>query len=83
MLSNEILNESMIRLCPYSGYYAKQDRELIIQSHLGKNAYTTYVLDTGSFLYQHMLIPNFTWYKHMLISLMNLYKVVSFISVFS
>ena len=53
------------------------------QSHLGKNAYTTYVLDTGSFLHKHMLIPHFTWYKHMLIPLMNLYEVVSGISIFS
>ena len=35
------------------------------QSHLGKNAYTTYVPDTGSFLHKHMLITHFTWYKHM------------------
>ena len=53
------------------------------QSHLGKNAYTTYVPDTGSFLHKHWLIPNFTWYKHMLIPLMNLYDVVSGMSIFS
>ena len=37
------------------------------QSLLGKNAYTTYVLNTGSFLHKHMLIPHFSWYKHMII----------------
>ena len=34
-----------------------------LQSHLGKNAYTTYILDAGSFLHKHMLIPHFTWYS--------------------
>ena len=47
-----------------------------------KNAYATNVLDRGSFMHKHML-TRFTWYKQMLIPLMNLYKVISCISIFS